>query len=86
MTLYILDKPYIDSALLYIEMESECKILLLHDALYIDSDRLKGKDVFVINKEVNDRGLERILPMEFKRAGYDEIIDLIVENKVINFA
>jgi hypothetical protein len=86
MALYIFDAPYHKNGMPYALKDSEAKILLLHDALYIDGALLADKEVYVLTPEVEQRGLSTIIPGSFKKIDYGEAIDLIMANKVINFA
>lgn len=86
MALYIFDKPYCDNGIPYALMDEHAMILLLHDALSIDPDLLKDKDVLVMKKEVEERGLSGHLSENYLRIDYDELIDLITAHKVINFS
>lgn len=86
MALFIFDKPYCENGIPYAQMDEEAKILLLHDALYVNLELLSNKEVFAIENEVQRRGLDTVLPDSVKRIDYPAAIDLIAENRVINFA
>jgi sulfur transfer complex TusBCD TusB component (DsrH family) len=86
MALYIFDRPYCDNGIPYALMDEKAKILLLHDALYLNPERLGDREVYVFTREVEERGLQAHLSEKFRRISYDEFIDLVIENKVINFS
>lgn len=86
MALYIFDKPYCDNGIPYVQMDEEGKVLLLQDALFLDIEKIPSKEVYAIDKDVEKRGLGSILQERVKRISYEQAIDLIAENKVINFA
>ncbi len=85
MAFYVVDTPDLEYALPYVSIDEDARILLLHDALFIEKDTLTGREIYVIDKEVESRGLSALLPDSFKKISYSEAVDLIMENKVINF-
>jgi sulfur transfer complex TusBCD TusB component (DsrH family) len=85
MALYIVDTPNPDHAIPYLSLDGDALVLLLHDALFIDKERLAGRETYVIDKEVESRGLSAVLPGSFKKVSYSEAVDLIMENRIINF-
>jgi sulfur transfer complex TusBCD TusB component (DsrH family) len=85
MALYIFDKPFFENGAPYVQMDEEAKILLLHDALYVDLEKLSGKEIYVIQEELDLRGLGKLLPESVKKVDYAAAIDLIADNRVINF-
>ena len=85
MAVYIIDKNSADIAIPYASMDENAKIILVQDGLYIDSESLKDKKVFVFNEEVEERGLGDILPKEFDRIDYNEGIELMIDEKVFSF-
>jgi sulfur relay protein TusB/DsrH len=86
MALYIFDAPYFKNGIPYSLMDKEAKILLLHDALYMDLGPLSEREIYVLKDEVEPRGLSAVLPESVKRIDYGEAIDIIMANRVINFA
>lgn len=86
MALFIFDRPYCENGIPYAQMDEGAKILLLHDALYIDLEKLSGKELYALQDEVELRGLNEILPESVKKIDYAQVVDLISENMVINFA
>jgi sulfur transfer complex TusBCD TusB component (DsrH family) len=86
MALYIFDAPYYKNGIPYALNDNEAKILLLNDALYIDASSIEGREVYVLTSEVAKRGLSTIIPESFKRIDYGEAVDIIMANRVINFA
>ena len=86
MALYILDKPYCENGIPYAQLDEEAKVLLLHDGIYIDLERLAGKEIYVVEEEAAMRGMAKSLPESIKKIDYSGVIDLILDNRVINFA
>jgi sulfur transfer complex TusBCD TusB component (DsrH family) len=39
-----------------------------------------------VKRDIERRGLENRLPTSVKAVGFDELVDLIVDHKVVNFA
>jgi len=85
MALYIIDTPNPEYVFPYVAIDEDARILLLHDALFVDKDKLAGRETYVIDKEVESRGLSDLLPDNVNLVSYDEAVDLIMANKVINF-
>ncbi|MGV8119639.1 MAG: DsrH/TusB family sulfur metabolism protein [Candidatus Xenobiia bacterium LiM19] len=85
MALYIVDTPNPEYAFPYISIDEDARVLLLHDALFIDKEKLAGREIYVIDKEVESRGLSDLLPDTVNLVSYDEAVDLIMAHKVINF-
>ncbi|MDQ7821989.1 MAG: hypothetical protein RDV48_04260 [Candidatus Eremiobacteraeota bacterium] len=86
MALYILDKNYGENAVPYLMMDEEAKVLLIHDGLYLDAAKIQGKEVYVFESEVEERGLGAHLPETYKKISYAEAIDLFTTNSLFNFA
>ena len=87
MALYLIDKPFGENGLALAEADDEAKIVLIQDGVYLKmSNALLKKGVCAIAEDVKRRGLEARLPSAVKRIDYSELVDLIVENKVFNFA
>ncbi|MFQ5382035.1 MAG: DsrH/TusB family sulfur metabolism protein, partial [Dehalococcoidia bacterium] len=56
--------------------------------VYVDVSALEaaGRPLYAVEKDIEKRGLSGRLPESVHRIGYDDLVDLIVENKVVNFA
>lgn len=85
MALYMTDKTGGVIASDYAKLDSSAKIFLIQDGLYLSPDLFEGKEVYVLAGEVEERGLNEILPEFYKRVEYADIVDLLVDEKVISF-
>lgn len=86
--LYLVDKVYGENGLKIAENDPDAKIVLIQDGVYLDTSALsaKGAKVYAVAKDVEKRGLSAKLSGSAEIIGYDQLVDLIVANKVINFA
>ena len=82
--LYLIDKPAAEQAFELAKADKNAKVVLIQDGVYLDSKGLK--EVYAVKRDIDLRGLGTRVPASVKRIGYDELVDLIVANKVINFA
>ena len=85
MALYMTDKAGGTIASDYAKLDDSAKIFLIQDGLYLPSELFEGKEVYVLIGEVEERGLNGILPESYKRVEYSDIIDLLIDEKVISF-
>ena len=83
MALYLIDKQYGENGLVLAAKDPDAKVVLIQDGVYLRPTDVK--EVYSVAEDVNKRGLAESLPSSIKQIGYDELIDLIVDNKVINF-
>lgn len=86
MALYLLDKPYGQNGLAVAALDKDVKVVLVQDGVYLDASRLAGAKVYAIADDIEKRGLQEVVPSSVKRISYGELVDLILENKVYNFA
>lgn len=86
MALYLLDKPYGQNGLAVAALDKDVKVVLVQDGVYLDASRLSGAKVYAIAEDIEKRGLQEVVPSSVKRITYGELVDLILENKVYNFA
>jgi sulfur relay protein TusB/DsrH len=54
--------------------------------VYLDTKAVAEKAVYAVAEDVKRRGLVGQLPTYVKLIDYGEVIDLVVANKVVNFA
>ena len=85
--LYLLDKPYGENGLALAEIDKDAKVALLQDGVYLNTIAVNknGAAVYAIKSDVEKRGLTGKLPGYVKVIDYGELVDLIVDNKVVNF-
>lgn len=86
MALYLVDKPYGQNGLALASRDKDVKVVLVQDGVYLDASRLSGAKVYAIAEDIEKRGLQEVVPTSVKRISYGELVDLILENKVYNFA
>jgi sulfur relay protein TusB/DsrH len=85
MAVYLVDKPNGETACGVAKMDSDAKVVLIKDGVYLDPSTMPGK-VYAMEDDVHARGLKERLAGKVTTIGYPELVDLIVENKVMNFA
>jgi sulfur relay protein TusB/DsrH len=83
--LYLVDKPFGKSAEELARLDPDPKIVLIKDGVYLNPEDFPGK-VYAMEDDVEVRGLKDRLSGKVERIGYPELVDLIEENKVANFA
>lgn len=86
--LYLLDKAAGQNALPIAVLDKGSKVVLIQDGVYLNTDALRqaGNEVYAIATDVQRRGLASSLPAGVKVIDYAQLVDLIFDNKVINFA
>ncbi len=88
--LYLIDLPYgKNGANLAVKgaKTGDSKIVLIQNGVYLDSlNEIKdaGVKIMAVKSDVKDRGLS--LPDYVKLVDYGELVDLVLEDKVANFA
>ncbi len=82
--LYLIDKLYGENGLALAREDSDARVVLIQDGVYLDPGKISG-EVYAVKEDVAKRGLEDRLPSSIKRISHAEVVDLIVENKVANF-
>jgi sulfur relay protein TusB/DsrH len=85
MAVYLVDKPNGAAAAKVAKMDDEAKVVLIKDGVYLDPSSMPGK-VYVMEDDVEVRGLKGRLAGKAETIDYPQLVDLIVENKVVNFA
>lgn len=83
--LYLVDKPNGQIAAEVAKLDDDAKVVLIKDGVYLDPATLPGK-VYVMEDDVELRGLKDRLAGKAESIDYPQLVDLIVENKVVNFA
>lgn len=86
--LYLVDKDKAQSALALAKLDKKAKVVLIQDGVYVDAQGVKetGGEVYAVRRDVELRGLTQRLPSYVRQIDYHQLVDLIVENKVINLA
>jgi sulfur relay protein TusB/DsrH len=83
MALYLINLPFAKEGLDLAKRDGEAKVVLIEDGVYADASGFS--DVYAVKEDVEKRGVAPRLG-NAKIIDYDELVDLIVENKVVNFA
>ena len=85
--LYLLgDKGTGAQGLKYAHMDADAVIVLIKDGVFLDVTSLEGKKIYAMEEDVKKRAMEDRLEGRAVMIGYDVLVDLILENKVANFA
>lgn len=86
--LYLLDKGVGQNALPLAAQDQGAKVVLIQDGVYLNTEPLQqaGAEVYAIGQDLAKRGLTGEVPAYVKVIDYGQLVDLILANKVINFA
>lgn len=86
--MYLIDKPSAAGALALAAQDDGAIVVLIQDGVFLDVSDLKkaGRSVYAVKRDVDRRGLGERLAAGVQPIGFDELVDLIVANKVVNFA
>jgi sulfur relay protein TusB/DsrH len=85
--LYILDKPFGENGLSLAMGDSSAVVVLIQDGVYLNCSGLRaaGIEIHAIRRDVESRGQGGRLS-DVHVIDYGQLVDLVVANKVINFA
>ena len=85
--LYLLgDKVTGVQGLKYAQMDAEAIVVLIKDGVYLDIAPVQDKKIYAMDEDVKGRGMEERLKDRAEIIGYEQLVDLVLENKVANFA
>ncbi len=86
--LYLVDKPYGANGLAFAAQDDDAVVVLIQDGVYLDLSEVSkaGRPLYAVKRDIERRGLANKLPSSVKTVGFDELVDLIVDHKVVNFA
>jgi len=85
--LYLIDKPHGELGFTYARMDDEAIIVLIQDGVYFTADQLpEGAEIYAVKEDVERRAIRSRLGEGVKLVDYSELVDLLMANKVINFA
>ena len=85
MTLYLVDEPFADIAFAYAAIDPAARIVLLQDGVYIARNGTFKGEVYYIGDDAVRRGLAGAFPSGAHAIGFDELIGMMEEEKVVNF-
>ena len=83
MSLYLINLPFAKVGLDVARRDSDAKVVLIEDGVYADASGFD--EVYAVKEDVEKRGVASRLG-NARVIDYDDLVDLIVENKVVNFA
>ncbi|MEE8473201.1 MAG: DsrH/TusB family sulfur metabolism protein [Dehalococcoidia bacterium] len=86
--LYLIDKKAGPEALELAQADKGAQVVLIQDGVYLDAKAVNaaGGKVYAVKRDVELRGLGGRLPSFAQQIDYGQLVDLILANKVINFA
>jgi sulfur relay protein TusB/DsrH len=86
--LYLIDRPFGRTGLELAKADPDASVVFIQDGVYLGlrPSSPVGTRVYAIIDDVTKRGLGGRLFDNIELIGYGKLVDLIVENKVINFA
>lgn len=84
MCVYLCDKPFGENGLKIAQHDDDAKIVLIKDGVYLDTSGLGDKKVYAMKDDVEKRGLSNRMN-NAELIDYSQLIDLIEDNKVMNF-
>jgi len=85
---YLIDKKFGNNSLRIAEQDKNAEIVLIQDGIYLDVKKIEnsGNKVYAIKDDVEKRGYTEILSKNIELIDYGKLVDLILANKVVNFA
>jgi sulfur relay protein TusB/DsrH len=85
---YLVDKKFGDNSLRIAEQDKNAEIVLIQDGVYLDIKEIEnsGNKVFAVKADVENRGYNEMLSKNIELIDYGKLVDLILANKVVNFA
>ncbi len=85
---YLIDKKFGNNILRIAEQDKDAEIVLVQDGIYLDVKKIEnsGNKVYAVKDDVEKRGYTEILSKKIELIDYGKLVDLILANKVVNFA
>jgi sulfur relay protein TusB/DsrH len=85
---YLVDKKFGNNSLRIAEQDKNAEIVLIQDGIYLDVKRNEdsGNKVYAVKDDVEKRGYNELLSKNIELIDYGKLVDLVLANKVINFA
>ncbi len=85
---YLIDKKFGDNSLRIAEQDKNAEIVLIQDGIYLDVKRNEdsGNKIYAVKDDVEKRGYNEILSKNIELIDYGKLVDIILANKVVNFA
>ena len=87
MALYLIDLPFAKIGLPLAAKDNDAKIVLIQDGVFINKSLIPGNaKVYAVKNDVEKRGVQSRLGDGVEVVDYDKLVDIILEDKVVNFA
>ncbi len=85
---YLIDKKFGNNSLRIAEQDKDAEIVLIQDGIYLDVKQIEnsGNKVYAVKDDVENRGYTEMLSKNIELIDYGKLVDLILANKVVNFA
>ncbi len=85
---YLIDKKFGNNSLGIAEQDKNAEIVLIQDGIYLDVKRNEdsGNKVYAVKDDVKKRGYNELLSKNIELIDYGKLVDIILANKVVNFA
>lgn len=86
--LYLVDRSVGQNGLELAKVDPDARVVLIQDGVYLGlaGSAAIGPRVYAIKQDVTRRGLAQRMSDGIELIDYAALVDLVVENKVINFA
>jgi len=86
--LYLIDRPFAESALGLLKQDADAEVVLIQDGVYLGNGASLGeaKRVYAVKRDVERRGLREFVGKSVQIIDYPELVDILFANKVLNFA
>ena len=85
MTVYLIDESSFELAKSIASNDDNARLILLEDAVYLAASREQIGEVYVISDDVERRGLKSRLKSSAHLINYDQLVEMIEKEKVVNF-
>ena len=86
--LYLIDRPFAESALGLLKQDADAAVVLIQDGVYLGNGASlgKAKRVYAVKRDVERRGLGGFVGKSVQLIDYPDLVDILFANKVLNFA
>ena len=84
--LYLIDKPSSELGLAVASLDPQAIVVLLGDGVFLDLAPIRDKEVLALREHVEERGARELLGTNARLIEYEDLVDLIVQHPLANFA
>lgn len=84
--LYIISRESLVEARRLCDIDDEARVLLVGRGLFLPIKLFDKKKIYAISEEVREQGLEGFLDKSIKIIGAQEVVDMILSSRVLNFS